>query len=129
MINPTTQPAAIMDGALKTVAGQKGSGLALLGQILACALVGADSFNNDSDNAGNIILAINLELFKPSELFEQEVSGIVKSIKKARRLPGVDEIFVPGERGNRQTKHVLETGEVEVEDNLLQALKVAANSK
>ena len=121
--NPSTDPGEIMTGALKTIAGQKGSGLALLGQILAGILVNADSFNSDSDNAGNLVMAIDPEMFKPIAEFKHEVSIMVSSIKSARKLVGVEEIFVPGERGNRLANKRVQSDEIEVEDNLLKTLK------
>ncbi len=127
--NNTTDPAKIMGGALKTIAGHKGSGLALVVQILAGALVKADSFDNDSQNAGNLVLAIDPNIFVPSEEFKKNVSGMVAKVKSARKLEGVGEIMAPGERGNILTRDRLNADEIEIEDNLYQELKrVAENS-
>ncbi len=123
--NPTTSPAEIMAGAIKTFGGHKGSGLALVVQIMAGALVGADSFDNDSDNAGNLVMAIDPEILTSKERFTKEVTSIIKRIKSARKLSGVDEILVPGERGNIFYKKVLDDGEIDVEDNLLAQLTEA----
>jgi len=125
----TTNPVEIMSGALKTVAGHKGSGLALVVQVLAGAFVGADSFNNASDNAGNLIIAIDPKIFVPTEEFKNRVTDIISKVKSARKIEGVSEILVPGERGNKLTKDRLESGEIEVEDNLLNALKEVVKSK
>lgn len=120
--NPTQNPAEIMSGALKTIAGHKGAGLALIVQIFAGALVQADSFNNDSDNAGNLVMAIDPEILTPKKTFLKEVSSIITRLKSARKLPGVSEILVPGERGNRLKRKRLESNEIEIEDNLYQSL-------
>lgn len=127
--NPSCDPAEIMSGALKTISGQKGSGLALLGQILAGTLVNADSFDSDSDNAGNFVMAIDPEMFKPIDQFKKEISDMINSIKSARKLTGVEEIFVPGERGNRTANRHIESDEIDVEDNLLKALKEVAKGQ
>lgn len=124
--NETTDPAKIMGGALKTLAGHKGSGLALMVQILAGTFVGADSFNSDSSNAGNLVIAIDPNIFIISEEFKKNVSGVVAKVKSARKINGVNEILIPGERGNRLTKDRLELGEIEVEDNLYSELKKVA---
>lgn len=125
----TTDPAAIMSGALKTFGGHKGSGLALVVQVLAGVFVKADSFDNDSDNAGNLVMAIDPNIFLDPNEFKAGVSDIVTKIKKARRLEGVEEIYVPGERGNRYKNEVLKNGEIDIEENLLNSLKaVAANA-
>ena len=119
----TTDPASIMAGAIKTVAGHKGSGLAMLVQVLAGALVSAESFNSNSDNAGNLVLAIDPNLLREKEDFREEVSSIIKRVKESRKMDGVEEIMVSGERGDRLVQESLSSGVIEVEDNLLNSLK------
>ena len=121
--NETTDPAKIMGGALKTLAGHKGSGLALLVQVLAGTLVGAASFDNDSENAGNLVMAINPNIFLDESEFKKNVSNMITKIKSARKLSSVNEIMIPGERGNKITQDRLKSGEIEVEDNLLNKLR------
>ena len=118
----TSDPAAIMAGALRTFGGHRGSGLALIGQIFAGALVGADSFDNESENAGNLIIAIDPSIMLDENEFLTEVSRIQSVIKSARKAEGISEIFLPGERGDRLTQHVLKTGEIEIEENLWKQL-------
>lgn len=126
--NETSDPASIMSGAIKTVAGHKGSGLALLVQILAGALVSADSFNSDSDNSGNLVVVIDPNLLRDGEDFENEVGSIVDRVRSGRKIDDSKEIMLPGERGNNLTKQVLDSGEIEVEDNLLNELKSIASN-
>ncbi len=122
----TTDPAEIMSGALKTMAGHKGSGLALVVQVLAGAFVNADSFNNDSDNAGNLVIAIDPNIFDLDGSFTKKVSDIVKQVKAAKKLEGVDEILIPGERGNEYQKQNEQSGEIEIEENLWNQLSEKA---
>ena len=91
----TTDPAAVMSGALRTLGGHKGSGLALVVQVLAGTFVKADSFDNSSKNAGNLVMAIDPEIFQSREEFETGVSNIVSKVKAARKADGVEEILVP----------------------------------
>jgi LDH2 family malate/lactate/ureidoglycolate dehydrogenase len=125
--NPTQDPAAIMSGALKTFGGHRGSGLALIGQIFAGALVQAESFNSDSDNAGNLVMAINPEILTTKEAFTKEVSSIIKRVKSARKAEGVTEILIPGERGNKFNTRVIDSGGIEIEENLYKELQAIAN--
>lgn len=121
--NETTDPAEIMEGSIKPFdRGFKGAGLALMVQIIGGALVGAD-FHNRSDNDGNVIIAINPESLAGNDYFISEITKIKKAIKNAKKLEGVDEVMVPGERGDRIRAEILKTGEIEVEDNLLTNLK------
>lgn len=120
--NETNDPVAIMGGAIKTFGGHKGSALALVVQVLAGALVKADSFNSDSDNAGNLVMAIDPNLLNDAPQFKAESSRIVEKVKSAKKLPGVDEILIPGERGNTFYREVMDSGVIEIEDNLYKAL-------
>lgn len=121
--NETTDPAEIMEGAIKSFdRGFKGAGLALMVQIIGGALVGAD-FNNNSDNDGNVVIAINPKALIGVKQFVEETTKMTKAIKKTKRLNGVDEVLVPGERGDKIRSKILESGEIEIENNLLQSLK------
>lgn len=121
--NKTTKPEEVMSGALRAFGGHKGSGLALVVQILAGAFVKADSFDNDSENAGNLVIAIDPDIFLDSKEFKANVSEIISKVKSARKVDGVEEIHVPGERGNTFRKVVEEAGEIEIEDNLWNSLQ------
>jgi len=120
---PTQNPAEILTGAIRTFGGHKGSGLALIGQIFAGALVQADSFNTESDNAGNLVIAIDPEILTTKEAFRKEVTTILHRIKSARKAENVDEIMTPGERGDALAVKRRNSGEIEVEDNLLAELQ------
>lgn len=126
--NETTDPEEIMDGATRSFdRGFKGAGLALMVQIIGGALVGAD-FHNESYNDGNIIIAINPDTLAGTDYLLSEVTKIKTAMKKAKRLPGFDEIMVPGERGDKIMKQIIDSGEIEVEDNLLKELRKFADN-
>jgi LDH2 family malate/lactate/ureidoglycolate dehydrogenase len=120
--NETTDPAKIMKGAIKPFdRGFKGAGLALIVQIIGGALVGAD-FLNRSTNDGNVIIAIDPQSLAGNNYFIKEVEKIKRAIKKAKRLKGVKDVLIPGERGDRIRSNILKSGSIEVEDNLLKSL-------
>jgi LDH2 family malate/lactate/ureidoglycolate dehydrogenase len=48
---------------------------------------------------------------------------MTKAIKQAKKLEGVEEVMVPGERGDKIRSKILDSDEIEVEDNLLNSLK------
>lgn len=124
--NPTQDPAQIMSGAIKAFGGHKGSGLALIVQIFAGALVQADSFQTGSDNAGNLVMAIDPEILISKESFKKEVTSIITRVKSAKKAPGVDEITIPGEKALAFYTKALASGELIVEDNLLKQLTDAS---
>ena len=122
--NATTDPSEAMKGALRTFGGHKGSGLALMIEILSGVLVGAVP----SGTWGNLIFAIAPSLLADPETFRENVSDLMARIHGARKLPGVERILLPGERGDRLAQERLKTGEIEIEDNLLAAFRKAAGS-
>jgi L-2-hydroxycarboxylate dehydrogenase (NAD+) len=123
--NLTQDPGAAMDGAILPFdRGYKGAGLAMMVEILTGPLVMA-AFTGAADswtNWGNLVIAIDPKLMVDLDQFKQEVSTLVKRVKSAKRLPGVDEIYTPGERGDRLHQAALDTGEVEIDDELYSAL-------
>lgn len=121
--NETINPAEIMEGAIRPFdKGFKGAGLALMVQILGGALVGGD-FLNESENDGNVVIAINPETMVGMEKFIQETTKMTKAIKQTKKHEGVDEVMIPGERGDQIRSKILDSNEIEVEDNLLTSLK------
>jgi LDH2 family malate/lactate/ureidoglycolate dehydrogenase len=121
--NKTTDPAEIMEGAIRPFdKGFKGAGLALMVQIIGGALVGGD-FLNESDNDGNVVIAINPEAMIGMQKFIEETTKITRAIKQAKKLEGGEEVMVPGERGDKIRSKILDSDEIEIEDNLLNSLK------
>jgi L-2-hydroxycarboxylate dehydrogenase (NAD+) len=124
--NLTTDPNLALDGAIRPFdKSYKGAGLAMMVEILTGPLVAA-SFTGIGDtetNWGNLVYVIDPNLLVDVKTFKSQVSQMVEKVKSTKKLPGVDEIFVPGEMGNKLTKQCLESDEIEVEDNLLNKIK------
>ena len=118
----TTNPSEILEGAVTPFdKGFKGAGLALMVQIIGGALVGGD-FLNESDNDGNVVIAINPEAMIGMQKFIEEITKMTKAIKQAKRLEGVKEVMVPGERGDKIRSKIIDSNEIEIEDNLYNSL-------
>ena len=126
--NLTTDPSKVLDGgALRTFdKGPKGSGLSMIVQILTGPLIGA-SFTGVGDVAnnwsGHLVLAIDPELLGGSEVLKDGVANMIEKVKSTKKLPNISEIFIPGEKGDALTKKVLNSGEIEVEENLYNELR------
>jgi LDH2 family malate/lactate/ureidoglycolate dehydrogenase len=123
--NPTTDPARALEGAIRSFdRGYKGAALSMMVEVLTGPLVGA-SFTGIGDpgsNCGNLVCALDPAMFVDRDTFEQDVARLAARVKGAKRLPDVDEILVPGERGDRAMQEALDAGEIEVEDNLWKEL-------
>jgi LDH2 family malate/lactate/ureidoglycolate dehydrogenase len=107
---PLTDPKRAGEGFLLPVGGPKGYGLALMFGLLAGTLNGAAfgkdvvDFNADSStvtNTGHVIVAVNIAAFADVQAFKQQVDEIWDQMKSSPKLPGFDEIRLPGERSAR----------------------------
>lgn len=126
---PTTDPKKAIAGAIRSFDRSfKGSGLALIAEILAGPLAGAAfcGIGNSKGNWGHFILAVDPELLAGRDQLKKNVSEIFLKVKSTKKLPGVDEIFLPGEKENLLARKRLQSGLIEVEDNLLAELKKVA---
>jgi LDH2 family malate/lactate/ureidoglycolate dehydrogenase len=126
---PTTSPAEAVKGAIRSFdRGFKGSALAMIGEILAGPLVGAAfcGLGDSRGNWGHLIFAIDPGLLGDRDEFTANLARMMDKIKSTKRLPGVEDILVPGERGSRKARGCLESGEIEIEDNLLAELRKVA---
>ncbi len=125
----TDDPAKAMDGALRPFdRSYKGAGLALMVEILTGPLVGASftGFGDTSGNWGNLVFVIDPELITDRTEFAANVAKLGKRVKETKKLSEETEIMLPGERGNILTKKRLQSGQIDIEDNLYHELKKAA---
>lgn len=123
----TTDPAAALSGAIRAFGGHKGAGLAFMVETFTHALVGTTpEADGKKGDWGNLIIVIDPELLGDRETFAQRVGDLAAKVKATKRLPGVEEIILPGERGNRVLESALLEGAIEIEDKLWQALKAKA---
>ncbi|MGQ9607890.1 MAG: Ldh family oxidoreductase [bacterium] len=103
--NPSTDPKDLYgppQGAILPfggIAGHKGYGLGFIVDVLAGALSGAGCSRADAPRFGNavFITVINIEDFLPVDEFKGHVNNLIEYVKSSPKLPGVDEIFFPGE--------------------------------
>ncbi len=127
----TKDPTRALAGAIKAFGGYKGAALALIVEVLTRPLVGA-SRNPDGTKHdwGSLVFAIDPELLADDlETFRAGVSDLMARLKERKRLPGVDELLIPGERGDRFYEKVMAAGEIELEDKLWQELQAVASQE
>eukprot|EP00191_Tetraselmis_sp_GSL018_P003381 CAMPEP_0177610046 /NCGR_PEP_ID=MMETSP0419_2-20121207/19517_1 /TAXON_ID=582737 /ORGANISM="Tetraselmis sp., Strain GSL018" /LENGTH=812 /DNA_ID=CAMNT_0019105219 /DNA_START=292 /DNA_END=2727 /DNA_ORIENTATION=- len=128
---PTTDPAAALPtagGAIRVFdRSHKGSALALLVELLAGAAVSAAVEDKMSEkNWGNLIVAVDPGLLGDPAAFRSRVDAVLRRVKSAATVPGVDEVILPGERGDKIMEECLRTGMITVEANLLRDLRAVA---
>jgi ureidoglycolate dehydrogenase (NAD+) len=93
---------------LLPLGGPKGSGLALMFEMLASVLAGAPiqaralGPEKRTRHTGNTAMfVIDIETFRPLGEFENDADALTAIVKALPLQAGFDEILLPGERGNR----------------------------
>jgi LDH2 family malate/lactate/ureidoglycolate dehydrogenase len=95
------------EGLLLPIGGYKGSGLAVMLGLLAGplnrAVFGREVIDFNADdasetNTGHFIIALDIARFLPLAEYTAEVDRHIRELKESKRLPGVEEIRMPGER-------------------------------
>ena len=119
----TTDPNEAIKGALLSLGGYKGFGLAIMVDVLSGVLAGM-SMTRDAKakrpwNAGQFFLAIHVESFVPKDSFKDAIDEFIVDIKSCRTRPGFSEIKMPGERGYQTAEKSRDAG-AEIPDFLWQ---------
>lgn len=128
--NPTTDPAAGMEGMMLPAGGVKGAMLALMVELLCCALTGA-SFGFEADSffpaegnrprIGQAFLVIDPAALAGGEVFHARIETLIEAML-------VDEdVRLPGSRREALAERAAEEG-IAVPDGLLAQLEALARA-
>ncbi len=101
---PTTDAAAALAAeALAPTGGHKGSGLAVVGEVLAGVLTGSPfglashAHAHRGGGVGHLLMAIDPAVFVSRDEYEAGVEELVSQLKSATHAEGVSEVLLPGE--------------------------------
>ncbi len=119
-------------------AGPKGYGLMMMIDVL-CGVLTGSGFGTDLGSGkasgsnvsptGQFMWVIDPAQFMPRDEFLERMDRQIEQIKGGKRMDGVDEIFIPGERGLRQKTASLEKGTLELPDNTWSGMEAMAKEK
>ncbi len=110
---PTTDAAAALAGTVLTMAGHKGSALAMMVElfcgVLSGAAVGSEvgsmyKHMDRSQNVGHYFCLVDIAAFMDPAEMQARTDAMIDRVKGCRRRPGVDEILVPGEPEYRKAQ-------------------------
>jgi LDH2 family malate/lactate/ureidoglycolate dehydrogenase len=118
----TTDPDEALKGALAVWGGAKGSGLAIAVQLLGI-LAGSPALPPSLEDFGYFVMMIDPAKFRPLGDFKREVGNLVTAFHTAPTMPGRDALRMPFERSNKRRAEVRESGQLEVDDIVVQRLK------
>ena len=131
---PTTDPRELFEGGSMAPLGSpqaphKGFGLALFVDAVAGVLSGAGFARGVGAGApGSFLWALDVEAFLPRREFLERMDAQIDQIKDGGRLPGVDELLVPGERGQRRSLEHTARGAVPLAPASWRALAMSCES-
>jgi LDH2 family malate/lactate/ureidoglycolate dehydrogenase len=102
---PTTNTQEAYKGMLMPLGGYKGSGLAMMVEILSAVLgggamanqVGGIRFRGKTVRVSQTFVAIDIARFMPIEEFTARVEWLVNLMKSTPTAPGYDEVLVAGD--------------------------------
>jgi uncharacterized oxidoreductase len=131
--NPTNDPTGFIrdhTGALRAFGTHKGSGLAIMCEIMASAVAGGQgAFHEAKGGVMNSMLVTIIDLSKLGDpaAIQSDIQAVKAHVKSARPAPGFDEVLTPGEPEKRYTAKRLEQG-IEVDDTTWRDIRAAALS-
>ncbi len=104
--NPSTNPDDYFNGgALLPMAGPKGYGMALMGELIGEAMLGSSR-----DGLNWIFICIDMQRFRGGEGYRSVAEKILAEIRDCPPAPGFERVEVPGERERRLRAERLEKG-------------------
>jgi len=116
---PTIDATAALTGALRTFGGAKGSGLALMFELLTAPLAGASVVGDTFDNRANTVFAIDPEIVLGDSSYKRRVNDIIEKLKAGRTYKDT-EIRLPGEQGDSIAERCEQTNSIAIDADLYQ---------
>lgn len=107
--NPTTDAEVALNGSMAPISGPKGSGIAILMDIMSGVLSGAafggevgDQYKDTKpQNVGHCFIALKKDIFLTSEQFKERMDTLVQRVHGVTPAPGFNEVLFPGEPEHR----------------------------
>jgi delta1-piperideine-2-carboxylate reductase len=124
---PTRDPAAALAGAFATWGAHKGSGLAIVVQLLGI-LAGSPPVPPELAGFGYLIVAMRPDLMGPAETVRDNVSAFASAVRSARPVDGGSPVRMPFDRSRRERERRLAENAIDVADVLVAKLELIASA-
>lgn len=119
---PTRTPLDVLGGAVTVWGGHRGSGLALVVQLLGM-LTGASAAPDGLTDCGFFLLVVDPKVLLPGQDFPQRVAEYAASVRAARPLDPAQPVRMPFDRSARERADRLKQDEIEVPEEVYDALR------
>ena len=123
--NPTEDPAEALNGALAVWGGHKGSGLALVVQLLGM-MCGAATAPPGLRDCGFFLLVFDPGLLTCSDDYKRRVAEYANSLRATRPLEPGNPVRVPLQRSAAERAERLAAGTIEIPDQVHEALNMVS---
>ena len=123
---PTLDPVAALDGAFGVWGGHKGSGLAMVVQLLGM-MSGASAAPPGISDCGFFVLLVDPAALTDADDYRRRVTEYAASIRATRPVEGGSAVRVPFDRSVACREEALRRGTVEVPDTVVVALREVAH--
>ncbi|MFN0025589.1 MAG: Ldh family oxidoreductase [Acidimicrobiales bacterium] len=127
--NPTTDPATAMKGIIPAIGGYKGTGLAMITNILAGVLSGsAHSAGVEVGRRGQFFLAMDPDVLHPEgvDAYFEAMEDLVSQVRAVDVLEG-QQVFLPGEPEQRQLEARSAAGVIRYPGSVIDGLRKVAD--
>jgi delta1-piperideine-2-carboxylate reductase len=118
---PTRDPASALAGAFAAWGGHKGSGLAIVVQLLGI-LAGSPPIPPELAGFGYWIVAMRPDLMGPAETFRDNVSAFANAVRSAPPVAAHSPVRMPFDRSRRERQRRLAENAIEIADVLADQL-------
>lgn len=127
--NPTCDPAKALEGAIAAWGGHKGSGLAIVVQLLG-AMCAVPAMPKDMFGYGCLFVMMRPDLLMPLEDYRASVAGYADSIRSTPPVAGGPPVRMPYDRSLAERGRRLAEDAIEVPDVVFERLReiVEANA-
>ncbi len=123
--SPTRDPAAALAGAFAVWGGHKGSGLAMVVQMLGM-LSGAAAMPPVVQDCGLFLLAVDPGLLGPADDYKRRIADYTQALRSTRPLDPANPVRVPFERSFAERLRRLQADRIEVPDPMVDALRAVS---
>jgi LDH2 family malate/lactate/ureidoglycolate dehydrogenase len=121
----TRDPAAALAGAFAVWGGHRGSGLAIVVQLLGI-LAGSPPIPPELAEFGYLIVALRPDLMGPAEIFRRNVSTFAEAVRSARPVDGGAPVRMPFDRSRQEREKRRADDAIEAPDELVAQLRQIA---
>lgn len=123
----TVDPQEALQGAMAVWGGHRGSGLAIVVQLMG-VMAGSPALPPNLEDFGFMIIVVNPAMFRPLEEFKREIDDFSAKMRSSPPLPGGSQLRMPFERSNGLREKNRQSGEIDVEEGVLERLKTLVKS-